>query len=120
MTINVIAISGSLRKASTNTGLLREAIKNSPSNMKITYYPILDFPLYNDDLIINGIKPEPIQKAYEEFSKADGFLFGAPCYNHSVSSPLKNVIDWLSRNKSPLKNKPLGYFHSGNNPNNYI
>ncbi len=60
MTLNILAISGSLRKSSSNTGLLREAIKLAPFNMKIKYYPIDDFPLYNDDLIVNGVKPKPI------------------------------------------------------------
>jgi NAD(P)H-dependent FMN reductase len=88
--------------------------------MNIQYYPIDDIPLYNDDIIINGVKPAPIRKAYEEFAKADAFLFAAPCYNHSVSAPLKNVIDWISRDESPLRGKPLGYLHSGKNPKNYI
>lgn len=118
--MKVIAISGSLRKASTNTGLLREALKLKPEGMDIQYYSIEDIPLYNDDLIVNGVKPQPILKAYEEFFKADAFLFGAPVYNHSVSSPLKNIIDWISRDDSPFRNKPLGFVHSGKNPHNYI
>ncbi len=118
--MKIIAISGSLRKASTNTGLLREAIKLAPQGMSIQYYPIQDFPMYNDDLIVNNVKPTCILKAYLDFAQADAFLFGAPCYNHSVSSPLKNCIDWISRDESPLRGKPMGYFHSGKNPKNYI
>jgi chromate reductase len=45
--MKVIAISGSLRKASTNTGLLREAIEQMPKGMDIKLYSIDNFPLYN-------------------------------------------------------------------------
>ena len=88
--------------------------------MDIHLYSIDDIPLYNDDLIVDGVKPQCILKTYEEFSKADAFLFGAPVYNHSISSPLKNIIDWISRDNSPYRNKPLGFLHSGKNPKNYI
>ena len=118
--MNIIAISGSLRKTSTNTGLLRQAIAFTPKSISISLYSISDFPIYNDDLIIDNAKPNVIQKAYKDFALADGFIFGAPCYNHRVSSPLKNCIDWISRDISPLRGKPYGYLHSGKNPKNYI
>ncbi len=70
--------------------------------------------------MVNGVKPQVILDAYKDFATADAFLFGAPCYNHSLSSPLKNVIDWISRDKSPFRGKPLGYLHSGWNPHNYV
>jgi chromate reductase len=61
--MKVIAVSGSLRKASTNTGLLKSALKLSPSGLNISLFSISDFPMYNDDLCVPS-KPKIILDAY--------------------------------------------------------
>ena len=101
--INVLGISGSLRKNSFNTGLIRAAQKLKPENMEIKLADISSIPLYNQDVEAAGL-PEPVKKFRDEIAAADALLFAVPEYNFSVSGVLKNAIDWSSR---PPKGSPL-------------
>ncbi len=92
---NILAISGSLRKASTNTGLLRAAQKNAPNQVAITIADLSDIPFYNSDL--EGNKPASVKRLCDQALAAEGFLFACPEYNYSIAPALKNAIDWLSR-----------------------
>jgi chromate reductase len=103
MNIKVLGISGSIRKNSFNSGLLRAAKEIQPENMDITIYNISDIPLYNEDNNI-GESPKPVQDFKRKLAEADAILFAVAEYNYSLSGVLKNAIDWASR---PLKNSPL-------------
>lgn len=93
---NIAVICGSLRKASTNAGILRAVIQAKDQRFNYTWLNIHEFPVFNEDIEAKGI-PGPVQIARDVISKSDAILFGVPEYNYSIASPLKNAYDWLSR-----------------------
>jgi chromate reductase, NAD(P)H dehydrogenase (quinone) len=105
--INVVGISGSLRKASFNSAALRTAIELAPDGMRIETVEIGNLPLYNEDVRAAGFPPE-VQALRERLAGADAILFVTPEYNYSVSGVLKNAIDWASRPPDqPFDGKPV-------------
>ncbi|MCT4781879.1 MULTISPECIES: NADPH-dependent FMN reductase [Exiguobacterium] len=102
----LVAVSGSLRKASYNTALLHSIIELARDRFDITIHSI-ELPLYNDDLI-DPDEPEAVAAFKRAVREADGFLVVTPEYNHSIPGVLKNAIDWLSLEPgSPLGGKPV-------------
>jgi len=106
-TLRVLAISGSLRKASVNTGLLRAAQEIAPDGMEITIFDIKDLPFYNGDVEAQG-DPAPVLALKTAVRDADAVLFATPEYNWGTSGALKNAIDWASRDREEgsLMGKP--------------
>jgi chromate reductase, NAD(P)H dehydrogenase (quinone) len=105
--MRILAISGSLRRDSHNTALLRAAADLLPPGVELTIYPALEeIPPFNEDRV--GRPPAPVQHLREAVSEADGVLISTPEYNSSIPGVLKNALDWLSRPlmESPLRNKP--------------
>ena len=108
--LKVAVICGSLRKASTNAGILRSIIAAKDKRFNFEWVQINGFPVFNEDIESQGI-PSLVQKARDDVGKADAILFGVPEYNYSIASPLKNAYDWLSRddkNKYCPVTKKLG------------
>jgi len=108
--IQLVGMSGSLRKGSYNTMLLKAALKLLPADVSMEIISIADIPLYNADLDLPAAKQRP--EAVEHFRKmltdADGILISSPEYNYSIPGGLKNAIDWASRGEdSPLLHKPI-------------
>jgi chromate reductase len=103
---SLIGISGSLRKASTNTMLLSEAVRLFGD----CDYAQADirFPLYDaDEEEADGV-PAAVQKAADQIANADAILVSTVEYNKGPSGVLKNALDWISRVEgNPLGNKPL-------------
>ena len=91
----IIALSGSLRKASFNTALLRAAAERFPE--AIFPASIEGIPLYNADLESSQGIPGAVAELKNLIIPADGLLIATPEYNNSVPGVLKNAIDWLSR-----------------------
>jgi len=105
--MNVIGISGSLRKGSFNTAALRAAQGLAPEGMTIEVAQIGDLPLYNDDVRAAGFPP-PAERLRAQLAAADAILLVTPEYNYSISGVLKNAIDWASRPPSqPFEAKPV-------------
>ena len=106
-TIQVLAISGSLRKASFNTALLRAAQELAPAGMSIQIYADLaSVPPYDDDIRLAGFPPV-VAALRDRVRAADALIFATPEYNRSFTGVLKNAIDWLSRPPAqPLDGKP--------------
>jgi chromate reductase, NAD(P)H dehydrogenase (quinone) len=105
--MNVIGISGSLRKGSFNTAALRAAQGLAPEGMTIEVAEIGDLPLYNDDVRAAGFPP-PAERLRAQIAAADAVLLVTPEYNYSISGVLKNAIDWASRPPSqPFEAKPV-------------
>lgn len=98
MSFTLVAISGSLRKASTNTALLRAIATQGllPDDVRVVVHDISDLPLYNGDLE-TGDPPAAVVALRQAIREADGLLLATPEYNHSISGVLKNAIDWASR-----------------------
>ncbi|HEX7029963.1 MAG TPA: NADPH-dependent FMN reductase [Gammaproteobacteria bacterium] len=93
----IIGISGSLRKRSFNSALLRAAVSLAPAGTEIRTRPIVDIPLYNHDVETAEGVPEPVEQLKNAIAAADGLLICTPEYNNSLPGVLKNAIDWLSR-----------------------
>ncbi len=112
--IHVLGISGSLRKHSVNTGLLRAAQLLLPEDMALDIYELTNIPLFNEDLMAAGI-PEAVKDFKARIAAADALLIATPEYNYSISGVLKNAIDWASRppKESPLNDKPIAIMGAG-------
>lgn len=104
--MRILAISGSLRRDSHNTRLLRAAAGLLPPGAELE---VLDpdvlraIPHYDEDLRAAG-EPASVTALRERVAAADAVLVSTPEYNHSLPSALKNAIDWLSR---PLAESPF-------------
>ena len=112
--LNIVAISGSLQKASTNTGILRAIVAHKHKLLNIEIVSIADFPLFSEDLERVGT-PEVVKKVADKVKAADGLIFATPEYNHCVAAPLKNAYDWLSRggDKAAVYQKPVAFVSAG-------
>jgi chromate reductase, NAD(P)H dehydrogenase (quinone) len=114
--IAVLGISGSLRKASFNTALLRAAIHLAPDGIRIETAEIGAIPMYNDDVRTVAL-PEPVVRLRDQIARADALLIVTPEYNYSIPGVLKNAIDWASRPpKQPFAGKPLGMMGASGGP----
>ena len=108
--IQLVGMSGSLRKGSYNTLLLKAAAQLLPTDVSMDIVSIGDIPLYNADLDLPAAKqrPESVEHFRKMLTDADGILISSPEYNYSIAGGLKNAIDWASRGEdSPLLRKPI-------------
>ena len=108
--IQLIGMSGSLRKGSYNTMLLKAAAQLLPADVSMDIVSIEDIPLYNADLDLPAARqrPEAVEHLRKMLTDADGILISSPEYNYSIPGGLKNAIDWASRGEdSPLLRKPV-------------
>jgi chromate reductase len=112
--ITVLGISGSLRKASFNSGLLRTAQELLPADMVLEIYELANIPFYNEDVMAAGI-PETVKDFKARIAAAAALLIATPEYNYSIPGVLKNAIDWASRpaKESPLNDKPIAIMGAG-------
>ena len=102
----LLGVSGSLRRDSLNTALLRTAQHLAPPDVQVVIHPLQDVPFYDGDVERRGL-PDAVVSLRTAIAEADGLLLAAPEYNHSISGALKNAIDWASRRPDPpLDDKP--------------
>lgn len=94
MTIKLLGISGSLRRQSCNTGLLRTAQNQLPANASLDIADLGDVPFYNADI---QSKPAAVSRVLDQIAAADALVFACPEYNYSIAPALKNILDWASR-----------------------
>jgi chromate reductase len=105
--MNVLGISGSLRKGSYNSMALRAAQKLAPQGMRIDIADISAVPFYNEDLRTATV-PESVVRLKDQIRAADAVLLVSPEFNFSIPGVLKNTLDWLSRPpEPPFENKPV-------------
>jgi chromate reductase len=107
-TTNVLAIAGSLRKASASRAVVAAAAELATAGVRLTPYALDAIPLYNGDLDVNG-GPEPVRALKQAIAQADALLLVTPEYNYGIPGVLKNAIDWASRPgyQSVLAGKPV-------------
>ena len=106
--VRLLGVSGSLRKGSYNTALLRAASELLPEGMTLEIFDLSSIPLYNDDVRALGF-PKPVQEFRDRIAAADALLIATPEYNFSIPGVLKNAIDWASRPPDPpLNGRPVG------------
>jgi len=93
--IEILALSGSLRAASSNSALLAALQANAPSGCRLTLHEGLgQLPIFNPD---DEGERTPPQAAFliEAVTRADGIVVSSPEYAHGVPGGLKNALDWL-------------------------
>jgi chromate reductase len=109
--MRVLGISGSLRRDSYNTELLRAAAALLPPEAELELWEGLrDVPPYDADEDPGPeARPDSLRSLADAIAAADVVLFATPEYNHSIPGALKNALDWLSRPlaESPLRGKPV-------------
>src|SRR5260370_9411868 len=98
----VLGISGSLRRGSYNSALLRAAARFMPEDATLEVASLRGIPLYDGDVEAQGI-PAAVSQLKEAIIAADGVLLATPEYNNSIPGVFKNAIDWLSRPSSDIK-----------------
>jgi chromate reductase len=108
-TLNIVAISGSLRTKSFNTSLLRAMQNIADASMSIDIATLKGVPVYDgDDEETSGV-PQIVTDLAERIRAADGVIIATPEYNFTIPGGLKNATDWISRVKDqPFGNKPVG------------
>ncbi|XVE68332.1 hypothetical protein DITRI_Ditri09bG0059200 [Diplodiscus trichospermus] len=114
--IKVAAICGSLRKGSYNRGLLRTALEvteESVNGIEMENIDISPLPMLNTDLEVDGKYPPVVEAFRGKILEADSILFASPEYNHSVTGPMKNAIDWASRSPNVWADKAAAIVSAG-------
>jgi chromate reductase len=105
--MRVLGISGSLRRDSYNSALLRHAgelFEAEDARFEI-YDGLRDIPPYDEDNDTEDA-PEAVSRMREAVREADAVFFVTPEYNSSIPGALKNALDWVSR---PLATSALRY-----------
>jgi chromate reductase, NAD(P)H dehydrogenase (quinone) len=108
--MRVLGISGSLRRDSYNTKLLRHAgelFEHEGVEFEI-YDQLKDVPPYDEDDDIEDA-PEAVSRIRDAVRAADAVFFTTPEYNSSIPGALKNALDWVSRPlaTNAIRNKPV-------------
>ncbi|CAB4800174.1 MAG: FMN reductase [Actinobacteria bacterium] len=98
MPFHVLALTGSLRSGSSNTGLIMMAKRLAPSGLQVQFYPdIAHLPFYNADLDQPGVEPESVVAFRAAVRETDAVLLATPEYNGHLPAVLKNAFDWVSK-----------------------
>lgn len=93
----LIGLSGSLRRGSFNSALLRAAAELMPEGTELRIESIRSIPLYDGDLEAAEGIPDRVAALKDAIAASDGLMLVTPEYNNSIPGVLKNAIDWLSR-----------------------
>ena len=107
-----LGISGSLRKNSRNTGLLRACTQNLPNGVTMEIADLSAVPFYNEDITE---RPAVVEIIFKQLARAHALVFAATEYNYSIAPALKNIIDWASKypDNSLLKGKSAAMLGAG-------
>ncbi|OWK18652.1 FMN reductase [Mesorhizobium amorphae CCBAU 01583] len=109
--IEILAISGSLRAASTNSALLAALAASAPSDCRVTVYDGLGrLPIFNPHDEGERTPPEA-SRLIDAVTRADGVIVSCPEYAHGVPGGLKNGLDWLVSRDAAV-DKPAMLVHA--------
>jgi chromate reductase, NAD(P)H dehydrogenase (quinone) len=105
--IHLLGLSGSIRRDSYCTAILRTLAGMLPEGVALTIFGLEHIPPYNEDE--EETPPGVVAALRKAVTQADGLVVISPEYNHGMSGVLKNAIDWVSRPgySSILKDKPV-------------
>ena len=95
--MRVLAISGSLRKGSTNTATLEALARLASDGVRVLVYrDLAKLPPFNpDDDVEGGPIPEPVGNLRALVAACDAIVIAAPEYAHGLPGMFKNALDWL-------------------------
>jgi len=99
----LLGLSGSLRRGSFNTALLRAAASLMPQDATLTLKTVHGIPLYDGDVETQAGIPASVVALKEAFVASQGVLLATPEYNNGIPGVFKNAIDWLSRPPDDIK-----------------
>jgi chromate reductase, NAD(P)H dehydrogenase (quinone) len=109
--VRILAISGSLRAASSNTSALAAIAVIAPPGIEVALYDgLATLPHFNPDLDVDA-PPEPVRRLRQEIGTCDGLLISSPEYAHGVAGSLKNALDWLVSSVE-LPGKPVAIINA--------
>ena len=107
--LRILGLSGSLRRGSHNTSLLRAAAELLPPGVELEVFKGLrELPPYDPDRDIEPADPA-VARLRTAIANANGVLIATPEYNGSIPGVLKNALDWASRPfpDNALRGKPV-------------
>lgn len=109
--VRVLAISGSLRSASSNSALVRAAARLAPPGVEFSIDRDLgDVPPFNPDLDTDVV-PAAVSRFRAALRASDAILISSPEYAHGVSGVLKNALDWVV-SSGELIDKPIAVINA--------
>ena len=103
--LKIAAIAGSNANHSYNRMLLEFIAKQYQDTDEVDVIDIRDVPMFNENY--KGRTPKVIADLDQRIGSADAVIIASPEYNHSITSALKSVIEWLSYEVHPLEDKPV-------------
>lgn len=111
--MKILTFAGSLRKDSLNKKVSKCVLSYVQAKKwgEIEFLDLqgLSIPIYDGDIELATGLPNGVQKLCAKIQEADALIISSPEYNGSISGVLKNVLDWVSRQKPepPIKGKPV-------------
>jgi chromate reductase len=101
--MNLLIFAGALRVDSCNKKFAREAMRLAEEMgvagefIDLNEYPM---PPYDGDIETASGLPDSTVSLGKKILAADALIISTPEYNGSIPGVLKNVVDWLSREKT--------------------
>ncbi|MDE2604074.1 MAG: NAD(P)H-dependent oxidoreductase, partial [Bradyrhizobium sp.] len=116
MAHNIVAIVGSLRKASFTLKIADALTRLAPDTLKLNVVTLHGLSFFNQDL--EAEPPADWVAFREKIQKSSGVIFVTAEYNRSIPGVLKNAIDIASRpsGKSSFLGKPIGIVSNSPGP----
>jgi chromate reductase, NAD(P)H dehydrogenase (quinone) len=109
--MRILGISGSTRRLSTNSALLRAFQSLAPADITIEVFDnIGELPIFSPDLE-GASAPESVIRFVEKISASDGLIISSPEYVRTIPGGLKNAIDWLVSGEAVIA-KPIALIHA--------
>lgn len=109
--MKILAVSGSARRLSTNTALLRALQAIAPDGIAVQVYDgIGELPVFSPDREGADL-PDGVRNFQQAIADCDGLLLSSPEYVRSIPGGLKNAIDWLVSGDQVV-GKPIALVHA--------
>jgi chromate reductase, NAD(P)H dehydrogenase (quinone) len=105
--MQLLGVSGSLRRGSYNSALLRAVAAECPGVALVVWRGLAGIPAFDEDC--ESTPPPAVGGLRDAIARSDAVLIATPEYNASVPGALKNALDWVSRPwaENVLRNKPV-------------
>ncbi|PDT00933.1 FMN reductase [Rhizobium chutanense] len=109
--MKILAISGSARRNSTNTAMLRAVSAVASDEIEIAVFDgVGSLPVFSPDLEGESL-PEAVRDFIALIARSDGVIIASPEYVRSIPGGLKNAIDWLVSGDE-IVHKPIALLHA--------